>query len=51
MTSDRHILSALRRQEEELANDARKVFVKWWNPTRRRSLRRAFERTLRRASA
>lgn len=51
MTSDRHTLSALRVQEEELANDARKVFVKWWNPTRRRSLRRAFARTLRRDSA
>jgi CHAD domain-containing protein len=51
MTSNRLTLSALRRQEESLANDARKVFVKWWNPTRRRSLRRAFDRTLRRASA
>lgn len=51
MTSIRRTLSALRRQEESLANDARKVFVKWWNPGRRRSLRRAFERTLRQASA
>lgn len=51
MASDRPTLSALCAQEEKLANDARKVFVKWWNATRRRSLRRAFARTLRRESA
>lgn len=49
--SDRDTLEALRRQEVELANRARKVFAKWWNPARRRALRRVFERSLRRDSA
>lgn len=49
--SDRDTLEALRKQEVDLANRARKVFAKWWNPSRRRALRRVFERSLRRDSA
>lgn len=49
--SDRDTLETLRRQEVELADRARKAFTKWWNPTRRRALRRVFERSLRRDSA
>ena len=33
------------------AERARKVFVQWWTPARRRWLRRAFERSLSRRSA
>lgn len=51
MTADRGTLSAMRRREDALAKTARKAFIKWWNPMRRRSLRRAFERTLRQESA
>lgn len=49
--SDRKALEALRKQEVSLANRARKVFTKWWTPTRRRALRRVFERSLRCDSA
>lgn len=50
--AERQALTALRRAEDALADRARRAFGKWWNPTRRRQLRRAFERTLkRRASA
>ena len=51
MTSDRATLSMLRRQEAMLATAARKQFAKWWNQSRRRELRRTFERSLRRHSA
>lgn len=51
MASSRETLAMLRRTEARLASVARKSFVKWWSPARRRSLRRTFERTLRRASA
>jgi CHAD domain-containing protein len=49
--SNRELLASLRREETELADKARKAFAKWWSPSRRRSLRRRFERTLRRNSA
>ncbi|MGI9176838.1 MAG: CHAD domain-containing protein [Pirellulales bacterium] len=50
-SSERLTLMALRKQEASHAARARKTFAKWWNPTRRRSLRRRFERTLRRRTA
>ena len=49
--ADRSTLAQLRRQEADLAKKARKNFSKWWNPARRRALRRTFERSLRRESA
>ncbi|MFM8893072.1 MAG: CHAD domain-containing protein [Planctomycetia bacterium] len=49
--SDRDTLDALRKQEVALANRARKAFAKWWSPARRRTLRRVFERSLRRDPA
>jgi CHAD domain-containing protein len=51
MTSNRATLAMLRKREASLASDARKAFVKWWNPPRRRELRRTFERSLRRRTA
>jgi CHAD domain-containing protein len=51
MTANRATLAALRRREAALASEARKAFVKWWNPVRRRELRRTFERSLRRRTA
>ncbi len=45
------VLARLRDQEELRADEARKVFVKWWDARRRRALRRRFEETLRKASA
>ena len=36
--------------ENRRADIARKSFSKWWNPSRRRSLRRRFEHTLRRSA-
>lgn len=42
---DRRTLTELRRLEDERAEEARRAFVKWWKPARRRSLRRRFERT------
>jgi len=51
MSSDRDALVSLRREESALAKEARKLFIKWWNPVRRRVLRRTFERSLRRATA
>lgn len=44
-------LAALHDVEAARANKARKAFVKWWSPARRRWLRRALERTLRRRCA
>ncbi|NDC63828.1 MAG: CHAD domain-containing protein [Planctomycetia bacterium] len=49
--SNRQLLARLRREEVDLADKARRVFVKWWNPSRRRALRRRFERVLGRCSA
>jgi CHAD domain-containing protein len=51
MSGDREALAALRREENRLARDARKLFVTWWNPARRRRLRRTFENSLRQATA
>ena len=44
-------LTRLCRDEHSLANDARKSFSKWWSQDRRRSLRRRFQRVLKRRSA
>jgi CHAD domain-containing protein len=44
----RHLLLSLQRHERDLAAAARKSFSRWWNRRRRRSLRRTFERILRR---
>lgn len=49
--ADRGMIATLRRREERLARRARKAFVKWWTPTRRRSLRRSFASSLSRRSA
>lgn len=49
--ANRDVLARLRDQEERQADEARKAFVKWWDPRRRRALRRRFEETLRKASA
>ncbi len=43
---DRRTLAELRRLEDERAEVARRAFVKWWKPGRRRALRRHFERSL-----
>jgi CHAD domain-containing protein len=43
---DRRTLAELRRLEDARAEEARRAFVKWWKPGRRRALRRSFERTL-----
>jgi hypothetical protein len=48
---DRTTLVALRRHEEHRAEKARRAFVKWWKPSRRRALRRNLEQTLERVSA
>lgn len=48
---DRKALTALQRLEDDRAERARRVFVKWWKPARRRDLRRRFERTVRRRPA
>lgn len=51
MRSDRAALAALRRREDEMADEARKMFAKWWSRSRRRALKRTFGRSLRRESA
>lgn len=43
---DRKALVALRKAEDRQAEKARRAFVKWWKPSRRRALRKRFERTL-----
>ena len=48
---EQQTLTALHDVEEAKASKARKAFVKWWSPERRRWLRRALERTLRRRCA
>lgn len=50
-TAERNAISALRKAESRRADEARRTFTKWWNPARRRTLRRRFERSLRRGSA
>lgn len=49
--STRHVLRSMGAHEEKQAAEARKAFRKWWNPSRRRALRRRFDRTLRCTSA
>lgn len=44
---DRRTLADLQRLEDERAEEARKAFIKWWKPSRRRELRRRFQRPLR----
>ncbi|NBX28854.1 CHAD domain-containing protein [bacterium] len=51
MRSDRDTLAEFRRREDMLADDARRAFSDWWSRSRRRALRRTFERSLRRESA
>lgn len=51
MRSDRETLAAFRRREDALADEARRVFAKWWTRSRRRMLKRTFGRSLRRESA
>jgi CHAD domain-containing protein len=48
---DRDALAGLERREAKLAAEARRAFVKWWNGSRRRELRRTIERSLERRSA
>lgn len=48
---DRQALVTLRRLEDARADEARRAFVKWWKPARRRALRRRFEQTVRRRPA
>jgi CHAD domain-containing protein len=48
---DRQALVTLRRVEDTRAEEARRAFVKWWKPSRRRVLRRNFEQTVRRRPA
>jgi CHAD domain-containing protein len=48
---DRQALATLRRVEDARAEEARRVFAKWWKPSRRRALRRRFEHTVRRRPA
>jgi CHAD domain-containing protein len=47
---NRDMLVSLRDDETRQADIARKAFSKWWNPSRRRSLRRRFARTMRRSA-
>ena len=47
---NRDMLLALRDDENDKADLARKAFCKWWNHARRRSLRRRLQRTLRRSA-
>jgi CHAD domain-containing protein len=51
MAADRATLIELERDEAARADSARKVFSVWWNASRRRTLRRTFERSLSRESA
>ncbi len=51
VVGERKAIVALRRIEAHQADQARRAFVKWWSPSRRRALRRRFERTLRKAIA
>ncbi|MCE9631597.1 MAG: CHAD domain-containing protein [Planctomycetia bacterium] len=48
---ERKAIGALRKIEAHQADQARRTFVKWWSPARRRSLRRRFEHTLRKGTA
>ncbi len=48
---DRDTLTALRRHEDHRAEKARKAFVKWWKPSRRRAIRKRLEQALEKESA
>lgn len=48
---DRPALVALRKAEDNRAEQARRAFAKWWKPSRRRRLRRHIEQTLRHKTA
>jgi CHAD domain-containing protein len=49
--SQQRTLAVLRAREVARAAAARKAFAAWWNPARRRRLRRALERSVRRRAA
>lgn len=51
VAAHRETLGKLRRDEQTQADQARKIFSRWWDARRRSSLRRTFDRTLRRDSA
>ena len=51
MRSDRETLAAFRRREDALADEARRLFATWWSRSRRRALKRTFQKTIRRESA
>lgn len=51
VAAHRDALGRLRRDEQDRADAAQKVFSKWWNQRRRVALRQTFERTLRRRPA
>lgn len=51
MRSDRDTLAAFRRREDALAEEARRAFAAWWSRSRRRALKRTFQRSLCRESA
>jgi CHAD domain-containing protein len=51
VAAHREALARLRRDEQEHADQARKIFCRWWNESRRAALRRTFDRTLRGRSA
>ena len=48
---ERSELVAIRKQESVYAARARRAFIRWWSPSRRRTLQRRIERTLRRETA
>lgn len=48
---DRRLLESMGRAEHHAAERARRKFTKWWTTSRRRELRRCFQRALRRNSA
>lgn len=49
--ASREFLAMLRRDETAMAAAARKKFSRWWNPDRRRSLRKRLEQASKRRSA
>ena len=51
IAAHRETLGKLRRDEQLQADQARKIFSRWWDERRRSTLRRTFDRTLRRDSA
>lgn len=51
IVGERKAIVALKKIESRQADEARRTFAKWWSSARRRTLRRRFERTLRRGTA